>query len=107
MKWHSSARALCGWICAAIAACSVGPRYQRPDVALSTEWHETLSPSEATASIWPDAGWWQAFGSPQLDQLIAQAEHRNDDLAGAVARVEEADAQAAQAAQPARAGEAT
>src|SRR5208282_1799029 len=33
------------------------------------------------------------FGSSQLDELIAEAEHSNDDLAGAVARVEEADAQ--------------
>jgi NodT family efflux transporter outer membrane factor (OMF) lipoprotein len=93
MKWHSSARALCGLICTAIAACSVGPAYQRPDIALPAEWHETPSTSETTASVWPDAGWWHAFGSSQLDGLIAEAEHSNDDLAGAVARVEEADAQ--------------
>lgn len=93
MKWHSSARTLCGLVCTAIAACSVGPPYQRPDIPLPTEWHEAPSPSETTASVWPDAGWWHAFGSSQLDELIAEAEHSNDDLAGAVARVEEADAQ--------------
>jgi multidrug efflux system outer membrane protein len=93
MKWHSSARALCGLICTATAACSVGPAYKRPDIPLSTEWHEAPNTSETTASVWPDAGWWHAFGSAQLDELIAEAEHSNDDLAGAVARVEEADAQ--------------
>ncbi len=100
MTWHSSARALCGLICTAIAACSVGPAYRRPDIALPAEWHEGPSPSETTASVWPDAGWWHAFGSSQLDQLIAEAEHSNDDLAGAVARVEEADAQARIAGAP-------
>jgi len=93
MKWHSCARALCGSVCTVIAACSVGPAYQRPDIRLPTEWHETPSPSETTVSVWPDARWWHAFGSSQLDELIAEAEHSNDDLAGAVARVEEADAQ--------------
>lgn len=93
MKWHSSARTLCGLVCTAIAACSVGPPYQRPDIPLPTEWHAAPSLSETAASVWPDAGWWHAFGSSQLDELIAEAEHSNDDLAGAVARVEEADAQ--------------
>ena len=93
MKWHSSARTLCGLVCTAIAACSVGPPYQRPDIPLPTEWHAAPSLSETAASVWPDAGWWHAFGSSQLDELIAEAEHSNDDLAGAIARVEEADAQ--------------
>jgi NodT family efflux transporter outer membrane factor (OMF) lipoprotein len=60
---------------------------------LPTEWHAAPSLSETAASVWPDAGWWHAFGSSQLDELIAEAEHSNDDLAGAIARVEEADAQ--------------
>jgi NodT family efflux transporter outer membrane factor (OMF) lipoprotein len=43
--------------------------------------------------VWPAADWWRGFGSAQLDDLIAEAEHSNDDLAGAIARVQEADAQ--------------
>ena len=46
-----------------------------------------------TPSVWPDAAWWHGFGSAQLDDLIAEAESSNDDLAGAIARVQEADAQ--------------
>jgi NodT family efflux transporter outer membrane factor (OMF) lipoprotein len=43
--------------------------------------------------VWPAADWWQGFNSPQLDELIAAAERSNDDLAAAIARVQEADAQ--------------
>jgi outer membrane protein, multidrug efflux system len=92
MKWHPCARALCGLIGAALAACSVGPAYKRPDIALPAQWHEAPS-AAATASVWPEAQWWHGFGSTQLDELIAEAERSNDDLAGAVARVQEADAQ--------------
>jgi NodT family efflux transporter outer membrane factor (OMF) lipoprotein len=48
----------------------------------------------ANAGVWPAADWWRAFGSSKLDELIAQAERNNDDLAAAIARVREADAQA-------------
>jgi NodT family efflux transporter outer membrane factor (OMF) lipoprotein len=38
--------------------------------------------------------WWQRFGSPPLNTLIDQALAHNDDLAAAMARVEQADATA-------------
>jgi len=46
------------------------------------------------------SNWWQGFESPQLDALIAQALHANDDIAAAIARVREADAQARIAGAP-------
>jgi multidrug efflux system outer membrane protein len=91
MTRQSRALALGGLICTAVAACSVGPTYHRPDIAPPTQWRE--GPQAAAASPWPEAGWWHGFGSSQLDELIAEAEHNNDDLAGAIARVQEADAQ--------------
>jgi multidrug efflux system outer membrane protein len=90
MTRQSRVQALGALICTAVAACSVGPTYHRPDIAPPTQWHEGPG---ATASPWPEAGWWHGFGSSQLDELIAEAERNNDDLAGAVARVREADAQ--------------
>jgi NodT family efflux transporter outer membrane factor (OMF) lipoprotein len=42
---------------------------------------------------WPSTNWWQGFSSPQLNELITQAQRANDDIAAAVARVQEADAQ--------------
>ena len=100
MKRLSCVRSLCGLICTALAACSVGPAYERPDIALPTEWHEAPGPAASAVSVWPEAGWWHGFGSSQLDELIAQAERSNDDLAGAIARVQEADAQVRVAGAP-------
>jgi multidrug efflux system outer membrane protein len=108
MTWQSRAQALGGLFCTAVAACSVGPTYHRPDIAPPTQWHEGAdatagSPAAglpATASPWPEAGWWHGFGSRRLDELIAEAERNNDDLAGAIARVREADAQARIAGAP-------
>jgi NodT family efflux transporter outer membrane factor (OMF) lipoprotein len=91
MTRQSRALALGGLLCIATAACSVGPTYHRPDIAPPTHWRE--GPQAAGASPWPEAGWWHGFGSSQLDELIGEAEHNNDDLAGAIARVQEADAQ--------------
>ena len=42
---------------------------------------------------WPAADWWQTFGSTQLDDLMTQTRTANDDIAAAIARVRQADAQ--------------
>src|ERR1700722_16489726 len=108
MQWRASRLAIFGFVCALLNACSVGPTYTRPKVALPDQWHESAGDgngngadsSQASPSVWPAAGWWHGFGSAQLDELIAEAERNNDDLAGAVARVREADAQARIAGAP-------
>jgi outer membrane protein, multidrug efflux system len=69
----------------------VGPAYKRPNIPPPTAWHEA-PPNDQ--EIWPSADWWHGFGSQTLDELIAEAQRSNDDLAAAIARVEEADAQA-------------
>lgn len=111
-----------------LPACSLGPRYKRPDIQPPAAWRtdvtETAAESaaeggaNASASgatgtpmaspaakvgatpVWPSADWWRGFGSAQLDDLISQAQHANDDLAAAIARVREADAQAQIAGAP-------
>lgn len=92
MKWQPSAVALFALLSVALGGCSVGPVYKRPDIAAPAHWHESAV-AGASESVWPAADWWRGFGSPQLDALIAEAERSNDDLAGAIARVQEADAQ--------------
>jgi outer membrane protein, multidrug efflux system len=98
MKWHPSGPALFGCVCALLTGCSVGPAYKRPDIAVPAQWHESAggstNGSSAPATVWPAADWWHGFGSAKLDELIFEAERNNDDLAGAIARVQEADAQA-------------
>jgi NodT family efflux transporter outer membrane factor (OMF) lipoprotein len=92
MKRHLTASALGGVIGIALAACSVGPTYHRPDVPVPAAWQEATQ-AGAASSVWPQASWWHGFGSARLDELIMAAERSNDDLAGAIARVQEADAQ--------------
>lgn len=86
--------ALAGVATVALAACSL-PAYRRPVVATPPAWRE--SPANAR---WPAADWWREFHSPELDALIRRAQIANLDLAAAVARVREADAQARIAGAP-------
>jgi NodT family efflux transporter outer membrane factor (OMF) lipoprotein len=83
-------------------ACSFIPAYRHPEVAMPAAWSTTpnsnpVADSNPTADssspTWPAADWWRGFGSAQLDDFIALAQASNDDLAAAVARVREADAQ--------------
>jgi multidrug efflux system outer membrane protein len=102
MKWQYSVLASCA--CVLLAACSVGPAYKRPDIPAPAQWHESArtdgggdtggAGSNVTPSVWPATDWWRGFGSAKLNELILEAERSNDDLAGAIARVQEADAQA-------------
>ncbi len=75
-----------------LSACSVGPAYHHPDVPAPAAW-QTSPDAQAAAGEWPSSDWWREFDSPQLNDLIAQAQQTNDDIAGAIARVREADAQ--------------
>ena len=67
-------------------------RYQRPPVAAPAHWDV-----RASERGWPDARWWSAYGSPELDELVAQAQEANHDLRIAAARVQQARANAAAA----------
>src|ERR1700677_3146590 len=98
MQWQSRARVLCEIVCAALAACRVGTPYRKPDIPLPQQWNATAANGanpapEDPAAVWPESDWWQGFGSDRLNELIAQAQQSNDDLAGAISRVQEADAQ--------------
>jgi NodT family efflux transporter outer membrane factor (OMF) lipoprotein len=72
-----------------LAACTVGPGYRRPDMPSPPAWNEQ---AEAVPVQWPSAAWWRGFGSPALDELMTTAQGANDDIAAAIARVREADA---------------
>ncbi|HTV79004.1 MAG TPA: efflux transporter outer membrane subunit [Steroidobacteraceae bacterium] len=82
-----------------LAGCNLGPRYVRPDIPAPAAWTPVTTESAPTGprapenTAWPDAQWWQAFGSPELDRLVAQAQAANDDVRAAIARVTQADAE--------------
>jgi multidrug efflux system outer membrane protein len=75
-----------------LPGCSVGPNYHQPaPVALPMDWHWKLAqPRDDVAK----GSWWEMFHDPELNQLEEQAVAQNQDLKGAVARVDEARARA-------------
>jgi NodT family efflux transporter outer membrane factor (OMF) lipoprotein len=77
----------------ALAACAPSPP---PSPNVPSQW-TTSAPgaSPATASV--ARAWWRSFGNDELNELIAQAEAANLDIATAIVRVREARAQAEQA----------
>lgn len=95
---HLLAAGLLGWL--ALASCTLGPRYQRPAVETPANWRGGSSQGTAQSAAWPSVQWWQGFGSDDLNTYMSQAQKANDDLAAAIARVREADAQARVAGAP-------
>ena len=75
---------------ALLAGCDLGPAYHRPVLDIPAAYRAT--PQSATAA-WPAADWWRGFNSPELNALIEQARVQNFDIAAAIARVRQADAQ--------------
>ena len=73
-----------------LGGCDLGPDYQQPEVELPVQFRA----SEATAAeAWPSEDWWRGFNSSDLDALIEQARAQNFDIAAAIARIRQADAQ--------------
>ena len=72
-----------------LAGCSIGPEYERPAVATPEAWQG----QQPGAGSVPAAEWWRGFQAPQLDGLMEQAIAVNFDVAAALARVRQAEAQ--------------
>lgn len=80
--------------CAAVPDTGPAPQVLAPaQVAAS----RSLAPVGAAQGQWPGEGWWQAYGDPQLDSLIAEGLSGSPDVAVAVARFDKAAALARQA----------
>ncbi len=69
------------------AGCMVGPNYNRPAVEQPLYFKSQAASGEAPLIA---SEWWQLYGDPDLDQLIASAQASNQTLRQAVARVDEA-----------------
>ncbi|MFC5474509.1 efflux transporter outer membrane subunit [Paraherbaspirillum soli] len=79
---------------AALAGCSVGPAYRRPQVVAPAAWKTDPADaywrpiSPAHAPLEPD--WWRSFADPQLDALEQQALADNQTLRVASAHYDQA-----------------
>jgi len=73
----------------ALAACTLGPDYRRPQIETPTTWRTPVSDTTEVANV----PWWEQFQDPALSALVNEAARNSKDLAIATARVEEAYAQ--------------
>ena len=82
---------LIGTAACTLAACTLGPDYQRPSMTTPPAFKEAEVPSaqpwrEAQPSDGVDRGaWWAMFNDPALDTLIRRVEVSNQNLAAAAA----------------------
>jgi outer membrane protein TolC len=84
---------------AALAACTVGPKYKQPTVPMTPTYKEPPPVSFKESGQWkvsqPNAGgprgnWWEIFGDSRLNALEEQVTAGNQDLKMAEARFREA-----------------
>ena len=68
------------------SGCTLGPKYQRPDMPIPEEF--AYEPAEVGDTA--NTQWWTQFGDPVLDELIATALTNNYDVKIAAANVEQA-----------------
>ncbi|HEX7858281.1 MAG TPA: efflux transporter outer membrane subunit [Sphingobium sp.] len=71
-----------------LSACTVGPDYQRPTVALTPTYAAPVAVQEA------DVTWWRQFNDPLLDRIVDRVLAQNLDIAAAGARIAQARAAA-------------
>ena len=82
---------LFGAVCVLLAGCaSRAPVAEPPPkVDLPAAWAQAAQSTQQAA---PDKDWWQRFGSPELARLVDEGRAGNLELAGALARVRQAEA---------------
>jgi len=71
---------------ALLGGCALGPAYERPAAELPSTWKD--APAQGVKA--PAERWWTLYGDPALDKLVDEALTHNQDLAAAIARVDEA-----------------
>ena len=74
----------------ALAGCMVGPDYQRPQTTVPATYADAPAASSTSQPIRAD--WWTLYDDRTLNELVTTALSDNLDVAAAVARIEEFDA---------------
>jgi len=74
-----------------LAGCGLPDLGARPEMRTPATLESGVSlRSAASQAVWPREAWWQAYGDPQLDALVAEALAGSPDVAAAQARVRQA-----------------
>jgi NodT family efflux transporter outer membrane factor (OMF) lipoprotein len=81
----------------ALSACSLAPKYQRPEMAIPGGWQSAQGMSVTNENT---TAFWRELGSDELNRLIDRMLEQNLDLEAALRRIEQARAQARIAGAP-------
>ena len=71
-----------------LTGCSMVPDYERPSTAIPASWDGASATD--TKAVTDYAQWWSRFTSPELDTLMKEALANNQDVAVALATIEQA-----------------
>src|SRR6201987_2290837 len=82
---------------AGLAACTVGPDYQRPDAPVPAQYKEAGWKVGQPADAIDRGAWWSIYKDPLLDDLQKQIDISNQNLKAAAAAFEQAEWIVAQA----------
>ena len=95
LRRHALAWAVAG-LSALLAGCAVGPDFRAPEPpeagAQFARAEPSAVPQQASPEIGSDAAFWRQFQDAQLTQLVEQALRANQELRGALARLDAAQA---------------
>jgi NodT family efflux transporter outer membrane factor (OMF) lipoprotein len=74
-------------VAAALAACTIGPEYERPSAPTPASYKEAAAGwvEAAPADLLDRGDWWTLFGDAELNKLVPQVEVSNQNVAAAVA----------------------
>lgn len=84
-----SRTAILGVSLLALSACALQPYSKAPELTSPAGW----TAQTGAVGEWPDASWWQGFGSAELNRLMVEAEAGNLDLADTLLSIRQAEAQ--------------
>ncbi|MCP5470101.1 MAG: efflux transporter outer membrane subunit [Chlamydiales bacterium] len=65
-------------------ACTLHPRYERPDVPMPEAWRTELPSRE-----YADLRWWRQLGDPILNELVENSMKQNQELKVAISRIDQ------------------
>ncbi len=86
--------ALLAIVAASLAACTVGPDFHQPQTDNPAAWGGEPSDVGSVTYGGPvDEQWWRSFDDPELTSLVSRLSRQNIDLASALERVQQAQAQ--------------
>ena len=91
-RLNGVAKVVLSFIVLALNGCLLGPDYQKPEIAVPSDWNSMTLDGESreipvSFDQLPKATWWEVFENEELNDLISRALEKNHDVREASFRV--------------------